>query len=510
VEKAARPTPVAYCPTGYVYPPNCKSASLEKRLGVLIGAAPDRPAPLSVRSRSSLASYSKVAPKTISRSVSTPIRSTTREELLAFSRTNPQRLAGLENMVMESNRDYSDIFDCAPDMVHNLGALFTDILKGEDRCHGTLGDGKHHIGPFRLDASDVASESSYTSSSIVRNHGSYAETRLDVDDDIMGKESFDALESYVSTDDEYRDEFIDEDINERSQLESASSSDNGYASMRYQFVAHTTAIRQGIEKMMSAPPKSGKSLETGQKLRDFGMSSAAINFRRPLPLRSYESEAAMYPIASYQAASSRNRSKSVTSVVNSARHATKAMQHPTLPAITDAQFNDDESSYDSRTNSYIKISEQLDRCMTPVSQRTSGVATLSEFPIPPMDNPVGELPMLVSRAAASPQDPDSRHTASQSPLDDTYRAITRFNMSSTLGRSRARGETLQIVDWEQLPSFERAWRDKNQVLLVTIYGRKDVVLEKSDIDFVDCISNEVHNDGNVPTDWVRRIFAADA
>jgi hypothetical protein len=474
-----------------------------------MGAAPDRPAPLSVRSRSSLASYSKVAPKTISRSISTPIRSTTREELLALPRTNGQSLSDIENMVMESHRNYSDIFDCAPDLVHNQGVLFTDILKGEDRCHGTLGDGKHHIGPFQLDASDVASESSYTSSSVVRNHGSYAKTRLDVDDDIMRKESFDALESYVSTDDEYRDEFIDEGINERSQLESASSSDNGYASMRYQFVAHATAIRQGIEKMMSAPPKSGKSLETGQKLRDFGMSSAAINFRRPLPLRSYESEAAMYPIASYQAASTRNRSQSVTSVVNSARHATEAMQHPKLPAITDVQFNDNESSFDSRINSYIKISEQLDRCMTPVSQRTSGVGTLSEFPIPPMDNPVGELPMLVSRAVASPQDPSLRHTASQSPPDDTYRAITRFNMSSTLGRSRARGETLQVVEWEQLPSFERAWRDKNQVLLVTIYGRKDIVLEKSDIDFVDCISNELHNDGNVPADWVRRIFAAD-
>ena len=82
-------------------------------------------------------------------------------------------------------------------------------------------------------------------------------------------------------------------------------------------------------------------------------------------------------------------------------------------------------------------------------------------------------------------------------------------MSATLQRSRARGENLQIVEWDELPSFERAWRDKNKVLLVTIYGRKDVVLHKSDVDFIDCISNELLDDGNVPAGWVRRIFEAD-
>ncbi|OSS52406.1 hypothetical protein B5807_02131 [Epicoccum nigrum] len=409
-------------------------------------------------------------------------------------------------MLIESQRDYSDIFDYAPDRVHNQGSLFTDRLRGEDRCRGTLGNGEHHVGPFQLDASDVASESSYTSSSIVRNHSS---TGMGVDDGIMGKDSFDALESYVSTDDEDGNEIIDEDIDEDSLPKSASTSDNGYASMDYQSVAHATAIRQGIEKMMHTPPKHREILESGQKFRDFGMSSAVINFRRPLPLRSYESEAAMFPIASYQVISRHNRSKSVTSVVNSARHATEAMQHPSLPATIDAQVNSNEGSYDSRTNSYIKVSEQLDRCMTPVSRRTSDAAKLSEFPIPPMDNPVGELPMLVSRATALPREFNPTYTASQRSLDDTYRAIARFNMSSILGHSRARGETLEIVEWDELSSFERAWRDKNKVLLVTIYGRKNVVLDKSDIEFIDCISNELHDDGNVPADWVRRIFEAD-
>lgn len=510
VEKAARPTPVVYYPTGYDYPPNCKPVSLMRRMGGLTGAAPDRPAPLSVRSRSSLASYSRVALKTVSRSVSTPIESSTREDLPAIPRTNGRKLIDLRTKVMESHRDYSDIFDCAPERIYNQGALFTDRLQGEDRRHGTLGNSEHHIGPYQLDASDVASESSYTSSSMVRS-GSCANTRTDAEDgiDTTGKDSFDALESYVTTDDEYMNEIIDEDIDECSSLGSASASDNEYASMRNQFVAHATAIRQGIEKMMSAPPKRRQRPEGGQIPRNFGMSSAAINFRRPLPLRSYESEAAMFSIASYQASSSRNRSKSVTSVVNSARHATEAMQHPTLPATTDAQVNSNEGSYDSRTNSYIKISEQLDRCMTPVSQRASGVGSLSEFPIPPMDNPVGELPMLVSRVAALPQDANSSRAGSQRSLDDTYRAINRFNMSATLQRSRARGENLQIVEWDELPSFERAWRDKNKVLLVTIYGRKDVVLHKSDVDFIDCISNELLDDGNVPAGWVRRIFEAD-
>lgn len=48
----------------------------------------------------------------------------------------------------------------------------------------------------------------------------------------------------------------------------------------------------------------------------------------------------------------------------------------------------------------------------------------------------------------------------------------------------------------------------NEVLLVTIYGRKDVVLGETDVAYVDCIAREVRGASgeDVPTDWVRRIF----
>ncbi|KAH6643166.1 hypothetical protein C7974DRAFT_386943 [Boeremia exigua] len=149
--------------------------------------------------------------------------------------------------------------------------------------------------------------------------------------------------------------------------------------------------------------------------------------------------------------------------------------------------------------------------MASVSQRSSNATTLAAFPIPPMSNPVGELPMLVSRANLPL--PTSHQTASRnamgtSSLDDTYRAITRVNMIAVLQRTRSRGERLQIIGWEELTSFERAWRDMNEVLLVAIYGRKDVVLDDSDVAYIDCIAGELDHQSNQPgsDEWVRQLF----
>jgi hypothetical protein len=64
------------------------------------------------------------------------------------------------------------------------------------------------------------------------------------------------------------------------------------------------------------------------------------------------------------------------------------------------------------------------------------------------------------------------------------------------------------VDWEALPPFERAWRELNAQLLVSLYGAKEVVLEAEDLEFVDGMSRRLRA-GAEPSrseDWTRGIF----
>jgi len=59
-----------------------------------------------------------------------------------------------------------------------------------------------------------------------------------------------------------------------------------------------------------------------------------------------------------------------------------------------------------------------------------------------------------------------------------------------------------------LPSFERAWRNVNEQLLVAIYGRNDVELTDADVTFVDRIAKELSDGvGQIGGyEWVGALF----
>lgn len=448
-------------------------------------------------------------PSSTLRSVSMPIRTKPKDEMKPVPQRNSTvKVGDTEALALpsftaakDSCRSTGDVFGTAHSTNQGHHDPFTDSLQSsEDRRQGTPGEymykntGGHGLGPYQLNASDIASESSYgTFTSIVRKNM----------DRISTSTSFDALESYVGTEDE----------DEGSILEPISNISEEESPMQYQFAAQIPPSQPVI---VGPVPRSSECRSAAKALRKSqapGLSSQGLNFHRPLPLRSYESEATMFPTAGAQANSGHNRSKSVTSTIASRRPATGIMALPSLAGSiqTRNSLNDIEREFYERNNSHTKISEQVDRDVTSVLQRSSSVSTLSAFPIPPMDNPVGELPMLVSRAASSPQ--SLRTTSSLHPVafaspEDTYRAIIKVNMVAVLQRTRVRGEGLQAVDWDKLTSFERAWREMNELLLVTIYGRNDVILDETDVTYIDCIARELRNDsGDVESsDWVRHMF----
>ena len=411
-----------------------------------------------------------------------------------------------------SYRYRGDVSNAVQGEYQDHSSPFIDRLNSSgDRPHDTPGgylhneaNGHHPLGPYQLDASDVASESSYgTFSSLVRKNTDCASSGAPCDGGIIGDDSFDALESYIGTEDE----------DECSLLESASTTSDQEVQTQYQFALQAPAPQPVITGPASTSSERRATAKARRKSQVRNLASPAVNFHRPLPLRSYESEAIMFPTASAQAVSSCNRARSVTSIIDSTRHATETMRHPPLPISTQSYSSADHTEQGNlkRDDSHTKASKQVDQCAVSVAQHSSNASTLAAFPIPPMGNPVGELPMLVFRAISPTQilhQTPSQHPMAAGSLENTYRAITKVNMVAVLQRTRIRGEQLQVVDWEKLTSFERAWREMNEILLVTIYGRKDVSLNETDVAYIDCVARELRNDSNDSgsMDWVRRIF----
>ncbi|KAF2623006.1 hypothetical protein BU25DRAFT_425260 [Macroventuria anomochaeta] len=518
VQEASRPT-MASSDTAD-YPPNSEYVRTKNEKQGLILIAPDRPAPLSVKLRGSQISNATPMPNTILRSVSTPIRIQLKGDLAPLPQVTASVMARdtdtlsllSSSTTKNLHRSTGDVFGAVQDKNQDCSNPFTDRLNNsEDKRHGTNerymhnDAGAHHLlGPYQLDASDIASESSYgTFGSLVRKGKGRASTCVSYNGGIMGDDSFDALESYIGTEGE----------DDCSLLESASTISEQEAQTQYQFAVQAPPS----QPIITGPvPTSSERCATAQARRKSQVPnpvSPAINFHRPLPLRSYESEATMFPTVGAQANSGRNRAKSVTSIIASKRPAMETMPLPPLPRSSQAYDSPGHRGQENykRDDSHTKISEQVDQYVASVSQRSSNASTLAAFPIPPMGNPVGELPMLVSRATSSPQalhTTPSQHPAAAASLEGTYRAITKVNMIAVLQRTRARGEQLQVIEWDKLTSFERAWREMNEVLLVTIYGKKDILLDDTDVAYIDCVARELRNDSTdfVFMDWVRRIF----
>jgi hypothetical protein len=158
--------------------------------------------------------------------------------------------------------------------------------------------------------------------------------------------------------------------------------------------------------------------------------------------------------------------------------------HPLIDDEKDCEednyFHNDEDSYSNDQDSEGELDDLL-----------------ASFPIPPMRNPVGNLPMLVSRATLSSTSTaritlsDSSASPVSALLEATRSVPSRATIRSILAQTRARGEALPVIEWNSISPFERSWREQNEELLVAIYGRQDTWLGSADVAYVDCIEREI-------------------
>lgn len=433
----------------------------------------------------------------------------------------------------------SDVFDHASASSHTKGTPFTDRLESGDRRYGGLTSGKHPVGPYQLDASDAASMySNDTIRDTPRRNNDRAGGGVDTEGSIMEVAPFEMLEAYSGTDNEWADENADK----RLLLETASVSEAGRSPTKYQYglfpkitersppkkvrfaspvITGRSPVKESIptspkrrdgpqiterskvQEAESASPKRKIASGVDPLSRNFKLNVSGISLQQQRPLRRYESEANLSSNAAFQATSGHVRVESVAGTVDSIGQAPD-VQHPHLSSDYKTKAKDDEEIYYGSISCRSRIPEPVSRGMISTRQHVTNGPPLSQFPIPPMSNPVGELPMLLSRATEVPR--NEEQTTSQYIVQDASIAKAEENITTTVKRTQARGKQLPIIEWECIPRFEQVWRNKNQRLLVTIFGRKDTKLEIDDYNYIEWIAQQLRNDKNVPADWVRKLL----
>jgi hypothetical protein len=76
-----------------------------------------------------------------------------------------------------------------------------------------------------------------------------------------------------------------------------------------------------------------------------------------------------------------------------------------------------------------------------------------------------------------------------------------------LEKTRARGETLPVMNWTSMSAPERSWRENNEMLLIVIYGRQDTKLSDEDVANVDAIAQHM---GLERGRWLMDVFRREA
>lgn len=261
------------------------------------------------------------------------------------------------------------------------------------------------------------------------------------------------------------------------------------------------------------------------RIRGPNFMPPVVDFHRPLPLRAYESEAHLYPTSRAQGATSLNRAHSAGSLIRGNRPISLVMgegprtcssQLMPLPVRTSSvrantipilgqQRSNTRHSLPSHSRSSIAVGPNAN---DPDSVSITEFLTDFQFPIPPMQNPVGSLPMSLSQATTAVPNPNATSPPIASLLSACRVVTTHVTLiRDLLEQTRDRGEQLPRADWAAMSGFERCWRMDHEELLVAIYGRFDTWLSNEDVQYVDLIAGELR--ASPAASWVYDIFRED-
>ncbi|KAF2677077.1 hypothetical protein K458DRAFT_396336 [Lentithecium fluviatile CBS 122367] len=459
---------------------------------------PDRPAPLNIRSRGPDSGSDSGPLTAIHRSFSTPVRDQTVPHFACSPTVSmDSSVHGRRNTSVGEARPASSVYSNPdekeepfdiPKRVSGRITSSTETLR-----HGDYDDlqPRYELEPHEMSESvsnSPMAPSTYPSSEFAGRGepdtgsvfgGTGTETSM------MNNNGFvENLENQPGADDEHdaeRDQMDEDGKDDESQL--------GYA---------LTNPRSGIRSVISKPaPTPSQRREKGQARRRAQLPVVGVmnGFHRPLPLRTYESEAFMFPTARGQSGATHTRANSLTTSLSRGRRP------------LDSDMDGMEGMDESKRRVIVKAMENLvlgaGRPSNPLVKNSPDEHSPTTTHVPSRRESTESLDLLVQ----FPEPPTSTAPTDED-LHTAYKSITEAYMKRSLERTRARGALLSIVDADSISSFEAAWRTVNEQLLVAIYGRNDVALTLADIEFVDRIAKELRDGAGQITgyEWVGALF----
>ncbi|KAF1851441.1 uncharacterized protein K460DRAFT_391713 [Cucurbitaria berberidis CBS 394.84] len=506
MREAARSTSLSsVSPTNKGYPPD----------------TPDRPAPLSLGSRSSRESSATPTTTNLSRSFSSPARNIHSKTLIplplaqntAINQTTSlyPLLANSARSPRQTDREAGtdDVFGIVDggvlrqgDRSDDMQAVRRENSRNGSRRYASRQPYNQHIpGPYELDALENTSTASHEADETQRMN-------RDASIGVSSEGEEDHILQDGTSDGVWPDSGLDDKI---SLLETASTVSDTDSPNRYSYTLSAPPPDTVIAESAPTPSSPRTAVQSQHKIKH--------------PLLSYESEAHIHPASGVQSGSHDNRgnpthtkpmrcSRPRPSTVDPLPFG-QAIPLPPRPGLITAQVNYRPSRPVTKATSGSCLSTHIEPFgkaqvrkdvtephANSTSQDISMASMLAAFPIPPMESPVGELPMTISRATAY-----SELATGSTSVAETYRSTTKAQITELLHRTRRQGAQLPVLDWNDLSTFEQAWREVNEQLLVSIYGRKDTVLTSQDVQYVDCISRELRG-GTYSHTWVRDLFQA--
>ncbi|CAO2657852.1 Nn.00g071120.m01.CDS01 [Neocucurbitaria sp. VM-36] len=483
---------------------------------------PDRPAPLSLGSRSSRRSDINATSKNLSRSISSPTRNTylptltplpmPRNSLLFQNTASHPLLVASVKASSQTNSEVGndDIFSIKGGDAVCQSDHFDDTQAVVGRGYGVVSRA------YELEAYENSSIASYGAPEIQSSNetANVVDTFFGPDNHVLRSGNLDVVTRNSSLDEE------------TSFLETVSTVGNAESKKRDSYIL--PAPRPGF--VNTEPVSIGATIQARRKLKISNLSTTTTNLYGSLPFRNRENEENLNPSPRAQHATDNDGARSTHkytiprnrvlspigdvlplhqaiplppgSVLDTAHTDPLASPHTTrVKSGGDSQRNSRRVSTHMKYLKEAKTSNGLTELrIHDTSQHMTQISTLANFPIPPMENPVGELLITVSRATTRPDSSATSTSVSKADL-----TISKAHIAELLQRTRGQGARLPVLDWDSISTFEQAWREVNEQLLVSVYGRKDISLTNRDVQYVDCISRELRG-GTYSNDWVRDLF----
>jgi hypothetical protein len=212
----------------------------------------------------------------------------------------------------------------------------------------------------------------------------------------------------------------------------------------------------------SSNSKRQTAMQTCRERRSPNLA-ATSHFHRPLPLRSYESDAYLYPTFRAQAQSRQRRPSSVNaSPVRGGGSGTLG------------RLDEDETTRRVREDRTVSARPHI-------SMAPSETPTLTDGDLVP---------------------------APPSPIADAFKSVTSAFIGQLLQKTREQGAQLPGVRNKSFSIRDTLWRNANGHLIIAIYGRKDIELSQTDRDFVDKIAKEMREGVVIISgyEWVGEMF----